>query len=206
MTTDTPRTGVGPGITTNRSAAEPLVEAFYLDAELRTLRPWYGIDWNDNVRTLPHLPLPRVTEITPTLPEVVDLMYEIPRVEPALYFEDFIRGVACVAALVPAAYHDAVKGALLFVAENIEDTAGAGRLPSLDPLFASNINACEHAIFINGETVSHRPLLAFTQGAFWLLGYMHDPTTPTAPHAPSLLDFVSAMVLHYAALGYVPHG
>lgn len=139
------------------------------------------------------------TEASPTTPEVVQLLYDTPGVMPELSWEDFVRGVACVANIIKPEDQQAIKDGLQLVAERV---VGGGDLPALDLAFASEILECQAIILANGEMTSYRRLMSFMQGSFWLLTYVAEPRKRRAGKSP--LEWTHEMVKAFAELAYVP--
>lgn len=192
-------TGSGPIISAvPESRAQ---EANYEALGLGRLRPRV-YRYDDDIRVL-HTPRGKLmdpADASPSNPEVISILYETPGVEPQVSFEDFVRGVATVANIVDPAEHQALKAMTLKVAELV--ISGA-EFPALDMEFAKEIVDCQDRLFGNYEAMSWRPLLAFMNGAFWMLSFIEKPTQKRARgHSP--LSWVHAVVSNYCALAYVP--
>lgn len=139
-------------------------------------------------------------EVTPTDVDIISYLFDIPGVEPQLGFQDYIKGVACASFIAPVEAQEAIKAALMTVAMRVVDQ---GELPALSGEFTGYIQKSVHVIVNNNEPSGWRGLLAFMQGAYWLLGFIDQPFNPKGKRiAP--VDFVDIMVTHYSQLGYVP--
>ncbi len=143
---------------------------------------------------------PNPKEVSPTDVDIISYMFDIPGVEPQLGFGDYIKGVACASQIAPLAAQEALKAALMTVAVRVVDQ---GELPSLSGEFTGYIQKAVHVILNNNEPSGWRGLLAFMQGAYWLLGFIDQPFAQKGKRiAP--VEFVDLMVTHYSQLGYVP--
>lgn len=165
-----------------------LLPRFY-DAEEAGIEPFLG----------PARTLGDPKGVTYTLPEVLDIWFETyTGAEPMLNFQDFVKGAACAAYAVDPAELGAVKQVIQELARQVNDGAG---LPRLDARFADSIRQGLATIFANGEAVSWRPLVAFTLGAYWLLGFIERAA---ASEESAARGFVEAFTRHFGALGYTP--
>lgn len=180
---------------------EEEIASKFFGFDLNQMRPKV-IPYNAAYQVIPTLDkLPEPKDASPTLPEVVAFSYEIPGVEPTLSFMEFIRGVACATLMVPSQHHEAIKGILVTVAERVVNT---GELPSLSDTYQVNLSQQVKIIFNNNEPSSWRGLLAFMQGAYWLLGFIKNPRDQRGKGGLSPETYVDLMVTHFAQLGYVP--
>lgn len=143
--------------------------------------------------------IPDPETVDASAPEVISLIYETPGLEPEIAFPDFVRGAAVVAAIVPEEVMPAVKAALLSVAERV---INGGEIPAIDVLFVNEVREMEKTIISNGEPVSWRPLLAFMNGAFWMLSFVDSPKRRRGRFSP--LEFVDFRLTLSAQLGYTP--
>lgn len=150
-----------------------------------------------NLRVTKKIPDPETVDAS--LPEIIGLMNETPGLEPEIAFQDFIRGAAVVAIMVPPEAMEGVKSALLAVAERIIQ---GGELPAIDVQFVNEVREIERTILSNGESVSWRALLAFMNGAFWMLSFVDGPKRKRGRFSP--LEFVDFRLTLSAQLGYTP--
>lgn len=175
------------------------IKSSYETMSLQRLYPTF-VEFSKGAKTLlvtKKIPDPETVDASS--PEVIGLIYETPGLEPEIAFPDFVRGAAVVAALVPPEMMDGVKAALLAVAERI---INGGELPALDVQFVTEVREIEKTILGNGETVSWRPLLAFMNGAFWILSFIESPKRRRGKFSP--LEFVEFRLTLSAQLGYTP--
>lgn len=190
--------GTGPALSVLQDTPE--VTAIYDSFNLELLRPKV-FPYSDEIKALQAADrIPNPAETSPTLPDVLGFMTEMPRVDEAFAFDAYIRGVACAALAVDPSHYAGVAAALLQVATRLADGAA---LPALPLEFQDEIRASELAVFRNGEPVSFMNLLAFMDGAYWLLGFVQQPRR-RRKGGRSVLKYVSDLVEHWAALGYVP--
>lgn len=175
------------------------IRATYEAMSLHRLYPKF-IEIPKESKTLPVTKkIPDPETVDASAPEVIGLLYETPGLEPEIAFPDFIRGAAVVAAMVPPEVMPAVKQALLTVAERI---INGGELPPIDVQFVNEVREIEQLILTNGETVSWRALLAFMNGAFWLLSFVDSPKKRRGRFSP--IQFVDFRLTLSAQLGYTP--
>lgn len=168
--------------------------------ELGGLRPKVH-KYGDEVRVLEAARrFPAPAEASPSAPEVVSFMFEIPGVVPEISWEDFVKGAACASAIVRPEFYPGIKEALGKVAERV---IAGGQLPAIDVSFAPEMIECQTKIFQNGEASSWRPLLSFMQGAFWLLTFVKDPKRKKSAGI-SPLAWTEEMVGTFSQLAYVP--
>jgi hypothetical protein len=171
------------------SELERLIPRFYDRAEL-------GVEQFLAANT----ELSKDAEASFTLPEVVEVWFEsYTGAEPALNFPDFVKGVGCAAQAVSPASIETVKAMVRELATRVSQGAG---LPTLDAEFGDQVRGCFEAILSNGEPISWRGLMAFTIGAFWLIGFVGPSRAKRGMQSP--LSFVEGFVRQYAALGYLP--
>lgn len=179
--------------------APDYVKDAYETMNLQRLYPTF-IELPKTVKTLPVVKkIPDPETVDASAPEIISLVYETPGLEPEIAFTDFIRGAAVVAAIVPPEKLLAVKDALLAVAERI---IGGGELPPIDVQFVTEVREVEKTILANGESVSWRALLAFMNGAFWLLSFIDSPKRRRGKFSPT--EFVDFRLTLSAQLGYTP--
>ncbi len=192
--------GIGPAISTFSESAELEIESRLEGMGMDKVRPAFAqyAENSRRLRTLAEFPTPE--EVTSTDPAVLGLIYETPGVEPDLAFTSFVRGAAVCGVIVVEEERPQIQEALIAVAESIIQGAG---LPSIDLEFANEVLALYRQILANGEASSWRPLTAFMLGAFWILGYVEDPTKQRKGKM-SPLEFVKRRVARSADLGYVP--
>lgn len=158
------------------------------------------LEYGPEARLLPAVwPMPDPTAATPTLPEVVDLSYVMPAVAPDLAWPDFVAGAAVCALAVDRQSHDKVKQALIASGESM---LAGGEYPPIDLALRPEVEAVYSTIVANGETATWRNIMAFTLGAFWLLGFVQEPHLRRGPHSP--FQFVSMVTTYAAQMGYVP--
>lgn len=139
-------------------------------------------------------------EVTFTLPEITFLWFETPTgVEPTLSFPEFVKGVSCAALAVDVDHLQFVKDITVATARKVSE---GGNLPRIDIAFADVIRSNLATTFANNEPMSWRSLMAFTLGAYWLLGFIIEPTRRVGKQVPA--EFVRGFIDHYAALGYLP--
>jgi hypothetical protein len=171
------------------SELERLIPRFYNRAELG-VEQFLGAN----------IELSKNAEASFTLPEVVEVWFEsYTGAEPALSFPDFVKGVGCAAQAVNPADIGMVKAMVRELSTRVAQGAG---LPTLDEAFVDQVRGCFEAILSNGEPISWRGLMAFTVGAFWLLGFIGPSHPKRGMQSP--LAFVEGFVRQYAALGYLP--
>lgn len=151
------------------------------------------------LKTKDLLPNPKL--VSPVDPEIVDYWYVIPGVEPSVGFEDFIRGVACTSLLAKPEYQQAIHAVLMTVAERVTQT---GQLPAIDAAFAPHVERSMQIILSNEEPTGWRGLLAFMQGAYWILGFIENPFEARGKGGLSPIDFVDGMLAYFGPLGYAP--
>lgn len=188
---------VGPVIPVPESPDH--IRSTYETMSLQRLTPTF-VEFSKEAKSLQIVKkIPDPETIDASLPEVISLIYETPGLEPEIAFPDFIRGAAIVAAITLPDMMDGVKAALLAVAERI---INGGELPAIDAQFVSEVREIEKAILDNGETVSWRSLLAFMNGAFWLLSFVDSPKRRRGKFSP--LEFVDFRLTLSAQLGYTP--
>lgn len=141
-----------------------------------------------------------VTGVSFTMPEVVELWFNAyVGAEPAVNFTDIVRGIGSAAFMLPPEELDKVKGLVEALAVQIQEGSDP---PQISGSFAGEVKTCLDVIFGNNEPISYRSLLAFTIGAFWLLGFVDEPKRKRGRLAP--VDFVSELIQHYARLAYLP--
>lgn len=150
------------------------------------------------IEALDLLPPDPIT-VSPSDPQVVDLLFETPGDEPDLGFKYFIHGAAVLALITKPAYHPAIKAALAAVGTRVIQGAG---LPELDGDLFGDVHCCLHAIMNNGEPISWRGLIAFMTGAYWLLSYIRDNNTPRGAWTPR--TWTRELIETYAGLMYTP--
>jgi hypothetical protein len=137
-----------------------------------------------------------------TMPDVTEVWFEsFTGAEPTLSFPEFIKGVSCAALGVGLDDVELIKGAIRLLAERVMN---GGNLPPIDSRFGPVVKECYAVITANGESMSWRNLMAFTLGAFWLLGFIIDPLKRVSKGQRSPLEFVREFVEHWSRLGYIP--
>lgn len=120
-----------------------------------------------------------------------------------LSWAEFVRGVACVAHLVPTKEYNVIVAALELYVKKMEN-AKEPLLPEIDDEFEVSLSRIENIIFTNGEPSSWKALLVFATGCYWLLGLIKRVNTKRGNMTP--LQFVETMLEHYSRLGYTPKG
>ena len=192
-------------------ATGPAISGFTLDAnavmameagELGRLAPQFYNDVALGVQPFlrPRAILMAPEDVSYTMPDVTAVWFEtFTGAEPTLNFPDFVKGVSCAALGVELDDVELVKGTIRMLAERV---MVGGSLPPLDIRFGPAVQQCYTTILANGEPISWRALMAFTLGAFWLLGFVVNPMKKIRKR--SSLDFVREFVEYYAQLGYLP--
>ncbi len=149
----------------------------------------------------PKDPMPDdVTGVSYTLPDVVSIWFDAyAGAEPTINFTDIIQGVGCAAFMLEPDEIPRVKGLIEALALQIGEGSNP---PSINGGFADEVKNCLQTIFNNNEPISARPLMAFTIGTFWLLGFVDQPKRRRGGVSP--LGFITELVQHYARLAYLP--
>jgi len=153
----------------------------------------------------------RVLDAARTLPNVKDVSFSDPEVvsiyfnsyggaEPALEFRSFTKGVAAGAFIIREDQRDRLPQAIETLAAAVMDGA---QIPPINDEFQERIQHVVEAIFSNNEPVSWRPLLAFTNGVFWMLGFLKEPFVKTENQITPV-TWCQALCERYAALGHLP--
>lgn len=185
----------GPGIGASNTNTADEYEAL----GIARLRPTF-IEYPRELKTLPAVrSISDPQEASTSLPEIVSILFETPAVEPALQFDAFIRGAAVVALMIDPERIGQIKTALQQVAERVINGAD---LPPVDEHFRQPVALAERTIFGNSEPMSWSRLLAFAQGAYWLLSFIEAPQRKRGKHSP--MQFVEILVNHWAVLAYLP--
>jgi len=136
-----------------------------------------------------------------TMPDVTAVWFEsFTGAEPTLNYPDFVKGVSCAALGVELDDIELVKGTIRLLSERV---MAGGDLPPLDTRFGPAVKECYAVILANGEPISWRGLMAYTLGAFWLLGFIINPTKRIGKRR-SPLEFVQGFIEYYGRLGYMP--
>lgn len=190
---------VSTGPTLSAMPDSPEITAVYEAFNLWPLRPKV-YQYDKSVGVLPTVArFPNASEASPALPEVVQYTQEMPAVDAGIDFPSFMRGVACVALIVPPEHHGHIGQAVEALAVRLMN---GGELPALSMQYQDELRASEQYIFGNGEPITYRRLLAFMQGAFWLLTFIQDPRRKR--HGVSPADYVAELVRYWAQRGVTP--
>jgi hypothetical protein len=196
--------GFGPPITVRPSVLlDPTAQTtdvpYYEMMSMERLVPRFD-QYGPELKTLSAaVAMPAPDAVAASDPETIDFLFEVPGVEPGLSFEDFIRGAAIATRTIDNRWHNAIRDALISVGQSVID---GGMLPTIDVDFYDSFKVVERTIFANGESVSWKPLIAFTEGAYWLLSFVQSPERRRGSMSP--LEFVERRVMLSASLGYVP--
>lgn len=199
MTTSITHESFGPPIAASSTVEmEDLLDNY--DAYgIARLRPVFEIYENSQKTLIPRSKIPDPSTVSPNDPDSIDLLFEIPGVEPDLSFGDYIRGVAVAGKMLDDSLHATIKSVLMMVAQRVIDGGG---LPAIDVQFYDSFKSIETRIFGNGESVSWRPLSAFAQGMYWILSFVPDPHKKRGGFSP--FGFVELTLTRSSDLGYIP--
>lgn len=190
-------TGVGPSIPAKE--ASPELKEAWNTLNMERLKPKF-IQYESSLKVLDTLKkIPDPENVRPTDPESIDMLFEIPGVEPEIAFQDFVRGAAVVACILEENSGNFVRQALQMVAQRIVQ---GGELPAIEQDFYNELIDIQTITVNNGEPVSWRSILSYSLGAFWMLSYIKNPRKKRGQYSP--LDFVDRVIVTAAQLGYVP--
>lgn len=177
--------------------AERYIEAFDLGAfvpKFRKAAPELQV-------LTPARVLPAVKDVSFSDPEVVAIYFNTyGGAEPALEFRSFTKGVAAGAFIIEESQRVQLPQAVETLAAAVMEGAP---IPPISEEFQERVQHVIEAIFSNNEQISWRSLLAFTAGAFWVLGFVKDPFEKVENQITPV-TWIQALCERHANLGHLP--